>query len=447
MGAILNTRGRFGPPMWAPVLNNVVVIATRLVFVLLPGPAPADRRRDDATAQITACSARDDARHRRADGRAGAGLRRPGSASGSAARPARLAARPAGPLGPLGVRLRRRQPGGYFVVVRLATGAPVGGRATRPTSTPFLLFQLPHAIVAVSRHHRADAADEPAAAASGDRHACWPTCRGLRLAAVGAACPPPWPSWCSARRWRRWSSRTARSPSVERPAHRAGARRLRRRAGAVQRLPAAAAGRSTRWRTRARPTLVNLGVNGVVVVLVLFARCCPDNRDGGRPARRRTRRRTSSARCCSRSCCAAARRARRRRGRARPRSASCVLPPCRRWRLAVPGSSPTSSARALGRWSRRARLLAAGVARAHRVLAVRRARRRAAGRRMRRLWRRRRGEDRSARSCCRARARHRPRSPAGTGRRRPTMRPHGRAPRDRADQGGPRPRRPDRGAP
>jgi putative peptidoglycan lipid II flippase len=38
MGAYLNTRGRFGPPMWAPVLNNVVVIITGLVFLLLPGP-------------------------------------------------------------------------------------------------------------------------------------------------------------------------------------------------------------------------------------------------------------------------------------------------------------------------------------------------------------------------------------------------------------------------
>ncbi len=33
MGAILNSRGRFGAPMWAPVLNNLVVIATLLVFL------------------------------------------------------------------------------------------------------------------------------------------------------------------------------------------------------------------------------------------------------------------------------------------------------------------------------------------------------------------------------------------------------------------------------
>ena len=37
IGGILNTRGRFGAPMWAPVLNNVVVIATAALFLLLPG--------------------------------------------------------------------------------------------------------------------------------------------------------------------------------------------------------------------------------------------------------------------------------------------------------------------------------------------------------------------------------------------------------------------------
>ena len=35
--AILNTRNVFGPPAWAPVLNNVVAIATLGVFVLVPG--------------------------------------------------------------------------------------------------------------------------------------------------------------------------------------------------------------------------------------------------------------------------------------------------------------------------------------------------------------------------------------------------------------------------
>lgn len=40
LGAVLNTRGRFAVPMWAPVLSNVVVIASCAVFVLLPGTSP-----------------------------------------------------------------------------------------------------------------------------------------------------------------------------------------------------------------------------------------------------------------------------------------------------------------------------------------------------------------------------------------------------------------------
>lgn len=34
-GAILNTRGRFGAPMWAPVLNNIVVIIIGVLFLLI----------------------------------------------------------------------------------------------------------------------------------------------------------------------------------------------------------------------------------------------------------------------------------------------------------------------------------------------------------------------------------------------------------------------------
>lgn len=37
LGAVLNTRGRFAPPMWVPVLNNLVVIATGLAFLVLRG--------------------------------------------------------------------------------------------------------------------------------------------------------------------------------------------------------------------------------------------------------------------------------------------------------------------------------------------------------------------------------------------------------------------------
>lgn len=39
-GAILNTRGSFAAPMWAPVLNNVVVISSGAVFLSITGAAP-----------------------------------------------------------------------------------------------------------------------------------------------------------------------------------------------------------------------------------------------------------------------------------------------------------------------------------------------------------------------------------------------------------------------
>src|SRR5262249_61016685 len=39
LGAVLNARGVFRPPAWAPVLNNIVVIATAVVFIAEPGTA------------------------------------------------------------------------------------------------------------------------------------------------------------------------------------------------------------------------------------------------------------------------------------------------------------------------------------------------------------------------------------------------------------------------
>jgi len=41
-GAILNARSVFGPPAWAPVLNNLVVIATLAVFTVVPGEISLD---------------------------------------------------------------------------------------------------------------------------------------------------------------------------------------------------------------------------------------------------------------------------------------------------------------------------------------------------------------------------------------------------------------------
>ena len=151
MGAYLNTQGRFGPPMWAPVLNNLVVIATGVVFAVMPGPdRPEPGTITDA--QVTVLGV--------------------GVTLGIVAQT--LALVPA--LRATGFRFRPRldlrgsglgraaglakwvflyvvaSQAAYLVVVRLATSAGElsEGRGYSAYTYAFLLWQLPHAIVAVS---------------------------------------------------------------------------------------------------------------------------------------------------------------------------------------------------------------------------------------------------------------------------------------------------------
>ena len=148
LGAWLNTHGRFGPPMWAPVLNNVVVIATLVVFSLLPGP-------DDLTvSSITDTQV------------LVLGL---GVTLGIVAQTVALlpALRSAGLRLSLRFDLRGTGLGDagrlarwtffyvlcnqavLLVVVNLASGAPLD-RGYPSYTNAFLLWQLPHAVVAVS---------------------------------------------------------------------------------------------------------------------------------------------------------------------------------------------------------------------------------------------------------------------------------------------------------
>ena len=146
MGAILNARGRFGAPMAVPVLNNAVVIAALLVFVLLPGPRPPTAE-GMTRAQFLVLGI--------------------GTTAGIVLQTLALVPflRRAG----FRFRLRRLDPArfrslarlggwvlayvlanqlGYFVIVRVATGALQGGYSAYTYA--FQLFSLPHAIVAVS---------------------------------------------------------------------------------------------------------------------------------------------------------------------------------------------------------------------------------------------------------------------------------------------------------
>ncbi len=155
MGAILNTRGRFAAPMWAPVTNNVVVIGAALVFFALPGPATNELLTGAQiltlavgttagivvqTVALMPALRRSGFRWRPRFDFRGAGLQ------------------PAGRLAGWVVVYVLVNQAAYLVIVNLATAASraanrVGGGAAAgysPYFYAFTLFSLPHAVVAVS---------------------------------------------------------------------------------------------------------------------------------------------------------------------------------------------------------------------------------------------------------------------------------------------------------
>jgi putative peptidoglycan lipid II flippase len=151
LGAVLNTRGRFAPPMWAPVLNNLVVIATGLAFLAVRGRAELTAE-SLTPGQVTLL-----------------GL---GTTLGIVAQT--LALVPSLRAAGFSLRLRRdaRRVGvgriarlakwvvlyvvanqlAYLVVVRLSSQADLvaAGRGYPSYVYAFVLWQLPHAVVAVS---------------------------------------------------------------------------------------------------------------------------------------------------------------------------------------------------------------------------------------------------------------------------------------------------------
>lgn len=152
LGAILNTRGVFGPPMWAPVLNNIVVIATGGLFLAITAgtPTPGGLTTTQTlvlsigttlgivaqTVALLPALRRVGFRWRwRLDLR-GAGLRAAGPFT-------------AWMLGYVAVNQL-----GYLVVANLANAAGRaighGGSGYTPYTYAFILFSLPYAVVAVS---------------------------------------------------------------------------------------------------------------------------------------------------------------------------------------------------------------------------------------------------------------------------------------------------------
>ena len=151
LGAVLNTRGRYAPPMWAPVLNNLVVIATGLAFLLVRGQ-DALTPGSLTTGQLALL---------------GIGTTLGIVAQTAALLPSLRAAgfslRPRWDLRELGLRrvgaLAKwvllfvvANQAAYLVVVNLATDDDLvqAGRGYASYVYAFLLFSLPHAVVAVS---------------------------------------------------------------------------------------------------------------------------------------------------------------------------------------------------------------------------------------------------------------------------------------------------------
>jgi putative peptidoglycan lipid II flippase len=151
-GAILNTRGSFAAPMWAPVLNNVVVIAAGALFLAVATGTPQPGNLSHAqqlvlelgttggvvlqTIALVPALRRVGFHHRlRFDWR-NAGL-------GSAGRFAGWI---------VGYVLTNQL--GYLVIVKLAIAAGHaqgrGGSGYSPYTYAFILFSLPYAVVAVT---------------------------------------------------------------------------------------------------------------------------------------------------------------------------------------------------------------------------------------------------------------------------------------------------------
>ena len=151
-GAILNTRGSFAAPMWAPVLNNIVVIVCGALFLAMTHGTPDAGDLGTGRTLILAIGTTGGIvlqtvallpslrkvgfRLRLRWDWAGAGLRAAGPFAGWI----------------LAYVLTNQL--GYYVIVRLATAAGRAqgpdGSAYSPYTYAFILFSLPYAVIAVS---------------------------------------------------------------------------------------------------------------------------------------------------------------------------------------------------------------------------------------------------------------------------------------------------------
>ncbi len=145
IGAILNSRGSFGAPMWTPIVNNFVVIAVLGLYIAMDGQSKDPRTISGAER----CAAR-------LGTTLGIVVQTVALVPAIAASRLPLAS-PAGlpprrgsrdrPDGRLDVRLHRGDPGGILVTTKLAGDTNDG---ITEYNYAWLLFQLPYAVVGIS---------------------------------------------------------------------------------------------------------------------------------------------------------------------------------------------------------------------------------------------------------------------------------------------------------
>lgn len=145
MGAILNTRRSFAAPMWAPVLNNLVVIATGIVFLVITHDSPQAGALSVAQRLVLSIGTT-------------LGIVVQTAALVPALRCARFRLRPRWDWRGVGLRRAARRAAwvfvyvlanqiSYVVIINMASTVPFG---ISSYTYAFILFSLPHATVAVS---------------------------------------------------------------------------------------------------------------------------------------------------------------------------------------------------------------------------------------------------------------------------------------------------------
>jgi putative peptidoglycan lipid II flippase len=145
LAAVLNARGRFAVPMWAPVANNLVVIGTALTFLVIGGTGRLEALTSGQTLLLSIGTSAGVGAQMAVLALAG---RRAGFALRLRADPRGIAVRRIASMAGWTVASVAAAQVALIVMTRLASNAGPG--AVSVYSNAYTLFQLPYAVIAVT---------------------------------------------------------------------------------------------------------------------------------------------------------------------------------------------------------------------------------------------------------------------------------------------------------